>query len=299
MREHGGNRGGGKVVAAAVAELEKQALVSGRQKPTPSVKTQSPEDNSDHKHSSDSDENDKNEYTLERSGSTGKKISTSDSEITENVRNIKSGSPLTRSESIGKKISSRNNPRDSPRNSPSKVTVIAAKLKQNATNFKGLLNDTQEVDALCMDLMTNLQEAINEKESTNGSHEILDKNLNVKDFSKSTRSGFSYVDIKQYENGRGYSDSVVLRKNSSLEHNGENRNSSSTTESVYTSEDIETNSSDDDTDSSDSESSSSSEERVHIVNEGLETITEEDRPVTASSIRSKEGMSYTSTIFLK
>lgn len=281
MREHSGTRGGGNVVAAAVAELEKQALGSARQKPTSSVKTQTLEDNYE-KHSSDSDEND--EINPNQSGGSGRKVS--DSENAERSR--KSGSPLTRSESIGKKLSSRN--QEPARNS--KVTVIAAKLKQNATNFKGLLNDTQEVDALCMDLMTNLQEAINEKEYTNGSIEILDKNLNVKDFSKSTRSGFSYVDIKKYENGGAFSESVILRKNAGSEQNGENRNSSSTTESVYTSEDIETNSSDDIDSSTESDTSSSSEERVHIVNEGLETITEEDRPVTASSVRSKEGIAF-------
>lgn len=149
-------------------------------------------------------------------------------------------------------------------------------MKKNAYS-KGLLNDSQEVDALCMDLMSNLQEAIhNSEQHING--ESLDKNLN-----HTKSSGFSYVDLQQYQNGSQYSE-VVLRRNGE-QVNGD-RNSSSTTESVYTEEDLDDSESEDESSDTDS---SSSEERVHIVNEGLETITEEDRPVTASSVRSKEG----------
>lgn len=75
----------GRTVAAAVAELERQA--TERQKRTPSVKTQTPQDNFD----SDTD---------------------SDGIVTgENERNRKSGSPLTRSESLGKKLTGVESPR--------------------------------------------------------------------------------------------------------------------------------------------------------------------------------------------
>lgn len=367
MREYG-QRSSGSVVAAAVAVLEKQA--SGRQRTTPSVKTQSPQDN--HKDCQDepkdsteekhfktyphptreegNEDEDLKEYA-ECEGTNLKRDSPEGS-IRHPSKNIegqyendgvnnglprgsgeerfqKSGSPLIRSESFGKRVNSsrsvsklvedsikRLNERDtspsrdfkedspqrfidsyeensppfkksdslpkkvdSPRSS-SKVTVIAAKLKQNATNIKGLLHDTQEVDALCFDLMSNLQEAINNSEVREE-----ERTVNTKDITKSSRSGFSYVDISQYQNGAG-----VVYRTKTGEVNGDYRNSSSTNESVYTSEDLDSNNSSDDTESdTESESSSSSEERVHIVNEGLETITEEDRPITASSTRSKEG----------
>lgn len=260
MRENG--RAGGNVVAQAVAVLEQQAL--GR-KPTPLLRTERPE-KPEHKQELDfsSEESEEDIIIDQNQGE----------EATREEPGRKSGSPLTRSESIGKKLSSRVN--GSPRTS-SKVTVIAAKLKQNASNFKGLLHDAQEVDALCLDLMSNLQDAITDKQQ-NGEH--------INELKKTSRSGFAYVDIKQYENGTYQQDPVVLRRNAEPS-NGENRNSSSTTESVY-SEDVDESSEETET-SSESDSSSSSEERVHIVNEGLETITEEDRPVTASSVRSKEG----------
>lgn len=436
----GGGGGGGTVVAAAVAVLEKQALSSSPTS-TPSVKTQTPQDNTDNCRSNV----EKNER---------RKSSPDDD------RSRKSASPLSRSESFKKlNLNGEKSEDNVCKTSANKVTVIGAKLKQSSSPIREITfaTSSSDVDALCSDLMSNLEQALAEKKKseTNGSsyhtyqfssnqrhpqfyptqssvskdtpptnyassqyerfstaslpkgrsstspesnslpanfhhpsperfsslprnrvnsspnsdtnrrddpsiERSISRQTNLhpspdrfspsfqtnnssnsvstesdpnrksagfihkdkpvppnlsnqrsfpssqnqqivpppkqnftsdKDITKSSRSGFAYVDLRNQDQETSLTDGVVLRHHGEERNGVECRNSSSTNDSVVTSEDFESNSSDESSTETSSDTESSSDEgRVHIVNEGLETITEEERPVTASSVRTQEGI---------
>lgn len=287
MRElNGGGRSGngGTLVAAAVAVLERQALsTSGgghttTTAPNVSIKVQTPQDNT-----------------------TIASITSITNITTDTERSRKSASPLMRSESL-KKLHQKNDENSLESDVKPKVSVIGARLKQNAKTFTSSITD---VDVLCSDLMSNLEEALSEHHKEN----VNVTAVNERDITKSTRSGFAYVDLRQNDSASAASkvasNGVVLRRNGTAENNSAevNRNSSSTTTSAGTSEDFEDSSDEtptdtDDSDTTESETSSGGdEEGVHVVNEtlGLETITEEERPVTASSVRTNEGTTFFSS----
>lgn len=293
MRElSGGSRGGsGTLVAAAVAVLERQTsstptapASSCRAAPAVSVKTQTPQDNHDQQQ--------------------GEHSPTSSPERVSR----KSASPLARSESFKKLLRQERKQIENDDTVPAKpaegvvlktlkASVIGARLKQNARLASPA--ELTDVDALCSDLMSNLEEALSSSaQPPQITSQPPDRD---RDISKSSRSAFSYVDLRKSDSPPA--NGVVLRKpitngaSTSAETN--NRNSSSTTTESATSEDFEDSTdetgSDTDGDTTGTETSTSEgEEGVHVVSEGigLETITEgeEERPVTASSVRSNEGI---------